>query len=74
MIYRETLYLKERNKEEVFGSRAIPPSNKKRRKKAKKMKRDERGRHMRLSCHHYMPPLGSISSLFLCPYYYCSKS
>jgi hypothetical protein len=65
MRYREALQLKERNKEEVFDSRAILLSNKNRRKKEKHIKRDERGAYMRLSCRHYMPYLGSLSSLFL---------
>jgi hypothetical protein len=48
MRYREALQLKERNKEEVFDSRAILLSNKNRRKKEKHIKRDERGAYMRL--------------------------
>jgi hypothetical protein len=55
MRYREALQLKERNKEEVFDSRAILLSNKNRRKKEKQMKRDERRRHVRLSCRPMCP-------------------
>jgi hypothetical protein len=46
IIYRELLLQKERNKEEVFDSRAVPLSNKNRSKEAKQMKRDEGGRYM----------------------------
>ncbi|HEX2124249.1 MAG TPA: hypothetical protein VHF44_01465 [Nitrososphaeraceae archaeon] len=68
IIYREQLYQKERNQEEVFDSRAMSLSNKNRRKKAKQMKRDEGGMGMCTSLLSpiYAPlPLGSILSLFL---------
>jgi hypothetical protein len=49
IIYSSRYSKKERNKEDVVDSRAMPLPNKNRWEKAKHMKRDERTRHIRLS-------------------------
>ena len=66
MIYRETLQLKERNKEEVFGSRAMLPSDKKGRAKAKQMKVEGRLRDIMATREPYMPPSLLISLHLFC--------